>query len=145
MLIRLPDGELVDYPDDVVALMLADPTYGDTPDLSVDEANCLIHAMIGTFFNPELTLEQNIQKVKDIYAPLASPSPSNLEKAHAQIRHYTENIALADIGYSDNDTINSVFHFQSSTKKPEDSKVIDHESDPGTTITGMISTTNNPC
>lgn len=126
MLIRLVNGELVAYPDDVVALMLADPTYGDTPDLSVDEANCLIHAMIGTFFNEELTLEQNIQKIRDIYASLASPSASNLEKAHAQIRRYTENIALADIGHSDSNTIHSVFHFQRSGHEADD-KVIDHE------------------
>lgn len=118
MLIRLVNGELVEYPDDVVVLMLADPTYGDTPDLSVAEANCLIHAMIGTFFDEEFTLEQNIQKIRDIYAPLARPSPRNLEKAHAQIKHYTENIALADIGYSDSDTINSIFHFKACFRTP---------------------------
>ena len=141
MLIRLVSGALVDYPDDVVALMLADPTYGDTPDLSVEEANCLIHAMIGTFFNEELTLEQNIQKIRDIYASLASPSASNLEKAHAQIKHYTENIALADIGYSDSATINSVFHFQRSDHQADEGKVIDHAANPSPATGGMIDTT----
>lgn len=130
MLIRLFNDELVEYPSDLVALMLASPD-GVVPNLSIPEIDCLIHAMLGSLFNEELNLEQNIELLRRYCVLMGSPSVSDLEEAHAQIKHYMENIAVADIGYSDKNTINAIFDFQSSKPNPIDGNVIDNAPDSG--------------
>lgn len=98
MLIRIYNDEIVEFPDDLAARILAIPIVDeDVPDYSIEEVNALIHGVLGALFEEELTLEQNIAEVSDIYAPQCPVSAANLEKAFALIRNYNENIAVADI------------------------------------------------
>ncbi len=102
MLIRIFDDAIVEFPDDLAALILADPSYGDDfPEFSIDEVNAIIHGTLGAFFDQDFTLEKNIKKVRDRYASLESPSISNLDAALASIRNYSQNIDVNDIGLVD--------------------------------------------
>lgn len=115
MLIRSHHNELLEYPDDLVTMMLASPFHGDLDDesdWSIQEINCLIHAMLGTSFDETLTLEQNIEKIRHVYAPFGEPTAANLQRAQALVRLYNENITVNEIGYSDKETIRTVFPFQ---------------------------------
>ncbi len=115
MLIRSHNNELLEYPDDLVAMMLASPFHGDLDDesdWSMQEINCLIHAMLGAAFDETLTLEQNIEKIRNLYAPFGEPTAANLKRAQALVRFYNENLTVDEIGYSDKETIRAVFPFQ---------------------------------
>lgn len=118
MLIRSHNNELLEYPDDLVAMMLASPFHGDLDDesdWSIQEINCLIHAMLGAAFEDTLTLEQNIEKIRHVYAPFGEPTAANLKRAQALVCLYNENLTAEEIGYSDKETIRTVFPFQSTT------------------------------
>lgn len=97
MLVRLDNNELVEYPDEVGALLLADPSEGDVPDFSLEELNCLISGGFAAIYDESLTLEKNIEYAIEHYTRWGKPTPSNLEKARIQIKYYKENIAPADI------------------------------------------------
>lgn len=100
MLIKIYNDELVEFPDELAALVLTNPVFDqDLPDYSLEEVNAVVHGVLGTFFEESFTLEQNIAEVKDIYASQRAPSAANLEKALAMIRHYNENIAVEDIAW----------------------------------------------
>jgi hypothetical protein len=123
MLIRLANDDLLEYPDDLGALVLADPTQGDVPDFSLEELNCLISGALGMLFDEGLTLEQNIEQAREHYTRWGSPSAANMEKARAQIKNYKENIAEKDIGYSDRELINEFYGIQSSSRKFDDNVI----------------------
>ena len=116
MLIRLANNNLVEYPDELGALVLADPTCGDVPNFSLEELNCVISGALGMLFDESLTLEQNIAEARVEYTQWGPPSAANLEKAHALIKYYKENIALEDIGYSDRELVNSFYGIVSPEK-----------------------------
>ena len=109
MLIRLANDDLVEYPDELGALVLASPRYGDVPDFSLEELNCLISGALGILFDESLSLEQNIAEAKEHHSKWGNPSPANLEKAQALIKYYKENIALEDIGYSDRELLSAAY------------------------------------
>ena len=109
MLIRLANDDLVEYPDELGALVLAAPRYGDVPDFSLEELNCLISGALGILFDESLTLAQNIAEAKAHHSKWGMPTAANLAKAHALIKYYKENIALADIGYSDRELLHSAY------------------------------------
>ncbi len=109
MLIRLANDALVEYPDELGALVLADPSNGDVPEFSLEELNCVISGALGVMFDESLTLEQNIAEARIEYTKWGNPSAANMEKAHALIKSYKENIAAEDIGYSDSALVNSFY------------------------------------
>ncbi len=98
MLIKIYNDELVEFPDELAALVLTNPVFDqNVPDYSLEEVNAVVHGVLGTYFEEGFTLEQNIAEVRDIYASQRTPSAANLAKALALIRHYNQNIAVEDI------------------------------------------------
>ncbi len=99
MLIKIYNDELVQLPDDLATLILASPLVGnDVPNYTLEEVNAVVHGILGTFFEEEATLAQNIAEVREIYAARPAPCHANLEKAAALIANYNQQIAPADIG-----------------------------------------------
>ncbi|WP_338848058.1 hypothetical protein V8J88_04490 [Massilia sp. W12] len=109
MLIRLANDDLVEYPDELGALVLADPSCGDVPDFSLEELNCVISGALGVMFDESLTLEQNIADAMAEYTQWGTPSAANMEKARRLIKYYKEKIALEDIGYSDRALLHAAY------------------------------------
>jgi hypothetical protein len=98
MRIKIYNDELVEFPDELAALVLINPVFDqDVPHYSLEEVNAVVHGVLGTYFEEGFTLEQNIAEVRDIYTSQRTPSAANLAKALALIRHYNQNIALEDI------------------------------------------------
>ncbi len=115
MLIWTDHGELVDYPDELIAMMLAAPVVGDQggyPNLSIEELNCLVHGMLGMLAGEGHTLEQNIDSIKEYCSMMGNPAPTNLEKARAQVKFYNENLRQSEIGLADCQALHTVFPFQ---------------------------------
>lgn len=126
MLIRLISLELIEYPDELGALVLADPTQGDVPDFSLEEVNLLVNGVLVMLFDENLTLEENIEQAREHCTMWGTPDAANLEKALAQIKHYNENMALKDIGYSDRDLVLDAYGIQRSHPRSTEN-VIDQE------------------
>jgi hypothetical protein len=101
MLIRLKTEELVEYPNELGALVLADPREGDVPDFTPDLVNCLIHDALVPMFNQSLTHEQNIADATAHFTQIGAASEANLKKARALIADYNKNIAQDAVGYVD--------------------------------------------
>ncbi len=120
MLVRLASGDLVEYPDEVGALALADPSQGDVPDFSLEDLNLLISGGLGVFYDEALSLEENIAWAKAHYTKWGKPTASNMAKALAQIKFYKENVSPADVGYVDLELAKAAYGIQSSKRKPED-------------------------
>ena len=100
MLIRLANDALVEYPDELGALVLADPSFGDVPNYTLEELNYLISFSLAILWVDSLTLAQNIAKAREDSNRWAQPSVANMEKAHAMIQFYKENVVERDVGYS---------------------------------------------
>jgi hypothetical protein len=124
MLIRLENEELIEYPDELGALVLADPREGDVPDFSLDLVNCLIHDTLVTMFDTSRTLEQNIAEAKAYYKNWGNPSDANMEKARALIESYNKNITPEEVGYIDRDLM-SYLYFTHDPKNAAQSTIID--------------------
>lgn len=120
MLVRLASGDLVEYPDEVGALALADPSQGDVPDFSLEDLNLLISGGLGVLYDEALSLEENIVWAKEHYTKWGEPSASNMAKALAQIKFYKENVAPADVGFVDLELAKAAYGIQSSQRKPDD-------------------------
>lgn len=119
MLIRLISLELIEYPDELGALVLADPTQGSVPDFSLEEVNCLVNGVLVALFDQSITPQENIDYAREYCTKWGTPDPGNLEKALAQIKHYNENMPLEGIGYSDSELINDFYGIQRSRSKDE--------------------------
>lgn len=103
-------------------MMLASPLHGELEDIEawdIAELNCLIHAMVGTFFDSELDLQANIKKIRDSYARLGEPSAANLTKAQALVNMYNTSVPKFEIGVVDRETIRAVFPFAAGFDKRE--------------------------
>ncbi len=109
MLIRLENEELAEYPDELGALVLADPREGDVPDFPSDLVNCLIHDALVTMFDTSRTLEQNIAEAETYYKNWGLPSAANMEKARGLIEIYNQNIAPEEVGYIDRDLMSYLY------------------------------------
>ena len=117
MLIRLENDELIEYPDEVGALALADPSHGDVEDMPLDELNLVVNGLLAMFYEEELSLEQNIAEARDHYTKWGTPSESNMAKALAQIKFYNENVAPAEVGYGPLELVKELYGIQSSKPK----------------------------
>ncbi len=119
MLIRLENDDLIEYPDEVGALALADRSKGDVLDFSKDELNLMVNALLAMFYEEELTLEENIEWARKHYTKWGLPTDSNMAKAHALIKFYNENVAPADIGYGPLELVKEFYGIESSKLKEE--------------------------
>ncbi|WP_338849672.1 hypothetical protein V8J88_11495 [Massilia sp. W12] len=117
MLIRLANDNLVEYPDELGALVLADPGFGDVPDYTLEDLNYLISFSLAILWDDSLTLAQNIAKASEDCSHWAQPSAANMEKARAMIQFYKDNVAEKDIGYSSPMYINSLLDNQATAKR----------------------------
>jgi hypothetical protein len=82
MLIRFGNDELVEYPDELGVLVLAEPSHGDVPDFSPDELNCVLNCNLGVIYDESMTLDENIQKAREFYSKWGSLPPRTW-KRHA--------------------------------------------------------------
>jgi hypothetical protein len=135
MLIRLANEDLVEYPDEVGALALADPSEGDVPEYSLDELNLTINGLLAIFYDEALTLEENIEWARGHYTKWGTPTAINLEKAHALITLYKESVAPADIGYGPLALVKELYGIQSS--KSNDVYIIENRPDPQKKLLGF--------
>lgn len=117
MLIRLANDDLVEYPDELGALVLADPSFGDVPDYTLEELNYLISFSLAILWDDSLTLEQNIAKAREDSSRWAQPSAANMEKACAMVQFYKENVAEKDVGYSSPAFVNFVLDNHATAKR----------------------------
>lgn len=103
MQIRIPDGPLLAIPDELAAMILADPMSGDAqlPEFTLEEINGLVHWAMGTFSEPELTWDEIIQKTIRIYSELPGWNAEHLKKALEMVQHYNRTIKEEDIGRVD--------------------------------------------
>lgn len=127
MLIRLENGELAQYPDELGALVLADPGEGDVPDFPPDLVNCLIHDALVTMFDPSLTLAQNIANTQAYYAGGEVPSEANMKKARELIENYNKTISPEDVGCLDSDLMRYLY-FTHDTNNTAQSMIIEQPS-----------------
>ena len=125
MLIRLANDDVVEYPDELGILVLADPSCGDVPDFSLEELNCVISGSLGVLYDESLSLDQNIAEARVECTKWGSPTPANLEKARVLIEYYNKNVARKDVGISDIELIKAAYGIVS----PEQAKrkVFNHE------------------
>lgn len=127
MLIRIETGELKAFPEDLAALILADPSCGedDKPEFTADEVNALLHAILGTFARVEISFEENIERIRKRYESIKQPSEENLQLARVSIQTYVREIKGADIGMVDNEFVDLLFttdkerEFAQSLTKPK--------------------------
>ena len=126
MLIRLPNDEIVTYPDELGALILAEPIHGDVPDFSLDELNCILNCNLAMLYDEDITLAENIQKANEFYSTWGPPDAANLAKARTLVAQYVENIKVAELGYVPKEVFNEFFGIQSNRPKAGE-KVIDQE------------------
>ncbi len=124
MLIRLETKELVEFPDELGALVLADPREGDVPDFTPDLVNCLIHDALVPMFNPSFTHEQNIAQAIAHFTQIGPASAASLEKARALIADYNKNIAPDAVGYVDRNLMGYLY-FSHNTDAAKPALVID--------------------
>ncbi|WP_444885998.1 hypothetical protein [Microbulbifer sp. PSTR4-B] len=105
MLIRIETGELIEFPEDLAARVLIDPfsDNGDKQALTAEEVNVALHSILGTYFDPDLSREDNIKAVKEIYDQFKPPSAESLRWAQESIRAYVREVEEADIGSVDSD------------------------------------------
>lgn len=94
----LVDDTLHDCPDDLAALILVDPSCGDDlPDFSIEEVNAIVHGVLGTFHDENLSWEANIEKMREHYATVPHPAPADLAAALKMVENYNQNIKLKDV------------------------------------------------
>lgn len=58
-----------------------------------------------------------LKKMRAIYARFGEPSAANRARAEALVRLYNDNLGTDEIGYSDSETIRSVFPFQNAAQE----------------------------
>ncbi|WP_299948051.1 hypothetical protein [uncultured Microbulbifer sp.] len=111
MLIRIETGELKEFPEDLAALILADPSCGedDKPEFTAEEVNALLHAILGTFARDEISFEENIEKIRERYESIGRPCEENLRIAQESIQAYVREIKGDDIGMVDSELVDLLF------------------------------------
>ncbi len=103
MLIRLSDNKtLAECPDDIAAMILADPTSGDDmPDYSLTEINGLVHWALGFCAGENQTWGDTLQKARRVYSEMPGWNADNLDKALQMVQDYNAKVQEKDIGWVD--------------------------------------------
>ncbi len=105
MLIRIITEELIEYPDELGALVLADSTRPGAPPIPLDEVNLVVNGVLGLLYDEKITTEENIKNAHAHCTQWRMPDDAAMQKALAQIKDYNENIPTDEIGYSSQDLI----------------------------------------
>ncbi len=105
MLIRIITEELIEYPDELGALVLAESTTPDAPPIPLDEVNLVVNGVLGLIYKENFSLEENIKRARAHCTLCGTPDDVAMEKALAQIKEYNEKVPTEEIGYSSQDLI----------------------------------------
>lgn len=99
MLIRVNDNTLREFPDELAAIILTDPSCADNSlTFTAHEVNVLIHGIFGTYYDPSISYEKNIDKVRKIYLKLEKPTEEAYLLALEAIASYNHQINQDQIG-----------------------------------------------
>ncbi|MDP5209449.1 hypothetical protein [Microbulbifer sp. 2205BS26-8] len=111
MLIRIETGELIEFPEDLAALVLIDPLSDgdDQPIFTAEEVNLLLHSIVGTHYDPELSREDNIKEIEELYGQFKPPSAQTLRLAQQSIRAYVREIKRDEIGMVNREQVDQMF------------------------------------
>jgi len=106
VLIRVGDKILREFPDELAALILADPSCDDgLSEFTANEVNVLIHGIFGTHYDPSVSYERNIEKISKIYFEIAKPSEESYLLAREAVNSYNQEISQEKIGLVDTDDL----------------------------------------
>lgn len=99
MEIKIDETTLIEFPDDLAALLIADPSYGDTaPEFGAQEVNILIHGLLASLYDVNRPLEQNIANIREQYGSIVQPVEVAIQTAIRSIHRYNAEISEEDIG-----------------------------------------------
>jgi hypothetical protein len=112
MLIRIITLELIEYPDDLGALVMADVSRNDVPPFSLEEINLIVNGILGLLYDEDLTLEENISYARTHCGRWGTPDAAALQKGLEQIKHYNQNIPAEQIGYSSQELVELYYHME---------------------------------
>lgn len=102
MLIRVSEEHLREFPDELAALILADPLCSDDEcDFSVEDVNLLVHGIVGTHYDFSLSYESNIEKIEALYKSMGEPNNQTYLAAEKAIDLYNQSVESQDIGLVD--------------------------------------------
>jgi hypothetical protein len=116
MLIRIITLELIEYPDDLGALVMADVIQADEQPFSLEEVNLIVNGVLVLIYDEALPLEENISHARAHCARWGTPDVTVLQKGFEHIKHYNENMAIEQIGYSSQELIDNYYRLEPSRK-----------------------------
>lgn len=109
MLIRLTDFEVIEYPDELGALVMADLMRTDTAPFSLEEINLIINGVLAPLYSEARTLDENINYAREHCTITGMPDAITLQKGYEQIKRYNEGIPTSQIGYSSHELISEYY------------------------------------
>lgn len=99
MKIKIDEKNVKEFPDNIAALMIADPSYGrEIPDLSANEVNTLIHGILASIYDPSLNFEENLRNIEHRYSTISKPSSEAMSFALNLVDKYKDEIKESEIG-----------------------------------------------
>lgn len=116
MLIRLINLDLIEYPDELGALVMADIIQDDVTPISLEEVNLLLNGILAPLYDEALTLEENINYARQHCALSGMPDAAAMQKGFEQIRRYNEDMLVEQIGYSSQELIKEYYCTQPDRK-----------------------------
>lgn len=106
MLIRVSEEQLREFPDNLAALILADPLCSDEEcDFSVEDVNLLVHGIVGTHYDFSLSYESNIEKIEALYNSMGEPNNQTYLAAQTAVDLYNQTVEVNEIGLVDKSLI----------------------------------------
>ena len=116
MLIRLTSLELMEYPDELGALVMADLMRTDSEPFSLEEINLIVNGVLVPLYDEALTLEENISYAKEHCILTGMPDATTMQKGYEQIKRYNEDMLVEQIGYSSQELIKEYYCTQPDRK-----------------------------
>lgn len=103
MLVRISNGTLKEFPDQLAALIFACPFRMDeSPALDPDDINIEIHAIIADFEDDDLpSYEAMLDAIRACYSKFGEPTQEDLAIALESIEAYKTQIPEEKIGHAD--------------------------------------------
>ena len=142
MLIRIISEELIEYPDELGALVLAETIDPGDPPIPLDEVNLLINGVLGLLYDEKHSLEENIKFAIAHCTRRGMPAAAKLQKGLEQIKDYNENVPTFEIGYSSQDLID--YYYLDPKPKPKPHTMDNDLQDAGKTPILAGSTSTQP-
>ncbi len=116
MLIRLTNLALIEYPDELGALVMADLMRTDSEPFSIEETNLIVNGVLVPLYDETLTLEENIKFAREHCILSGIPDAATMQKGYEQIKRYNGGMLVEQIGYSSQELINEYYCTQPGTK-----------------------------